>query len=591
MSHPVQSVQPQQFLSVDNIMMCMDVFRRYMQEKFSFDVESSVAGGAANLRKVMYEKMQDVVSRYPDASAVGLTLRDLNNLTLNAARDHFKASHRLQRGGAAAAETEPAIPGLSVRPTAASSSELAPESKFKSLEAERNAFAAAQRRAPSSSALDEPIKESALDASEFEAKIQALRSMRQDAGQDGQQPPQPPQQDSLEHRLEQQLAIELKKQSEDRRLDENVAIATAVAVLDGHHPGKELFTTLGQPPPDRPPVLAQQEVIDAGLPVAPRAQYVIPPATLPTRLQEQYLVVNGFDRDWTVHRERFRVVADFGGGFSDTDLQGRYRNIRSLSMKRCIVPQEICDGTAFGAVARSHYNHNYAFNVPYVLVTIDEIADVMDGTNDAVRRSFCQMIVDKHCRSANGRGYFVLVSMQDEKKTFFPTPLSSLSRMTIAIRKPNGDIFNLSRDDFALGGLGHDPLNPTYVQVMLDKFFDKNEFFRGDTIRIKGWKGSLASAASRRLEEFVNRTSGHDILEMGQPNAQGYYKTFYLRAPGAFDPEQGKFAADADAIQAIGEASSPAAGAAAVINMSLQCTFSFKMELVTPDASATVLSH
>jgi hypothetical protein len=576
---PQQQQTPSSFMSVENMKVCMTVFKKYMFERHAYDVESDVVGGAAGLRKVLYAKMQGVASMYPDPKAAGLSLRDMNNLTLNECRDHYKNS------SSSSSEAPPPQVPLSTRPTQSTIAPLTAgpvvnedvEQSLKSLEAMRRQHDPVRTPPSSASAasLLEPFKENALASSDFEAKMAALKSDRE-------------------------TATVPVQQETNQRFEETVSIISNSAAAGSDHPGKDLALASGsvfKAPPTPTPVSAPSPDLSPSSTMQDRSKFITTLTNVPTKLTDQYLIVNGSDRDWNLYRDRFRVVADFGGLHGDSDLQGRYRNIRSISMKRCIIPQEICDVSSFGNVAKSFYTHNYSFNVPYVLISIDEIADVFDGTNDAVRRSFCQMIVDKHYRSANGRGYFVLVAMQDERKVFHPVPLSRLSKMTITVRKPNGEIFNESRDDFSVAGVSMDPVNPTYVQIMFDKYFDKNEFYKGDTIRIKRYQLSRptqdiavaqgSTGSLRKMEDFINRASGHDIMELGQPNQQGYFKTLFIRAPGKFDPAQGRFVTESECMDVLNADDVVAiADTAHAINMSLQCSFSFKLELVSPDVSA-----
>ncbi len=549
--------------------LCLGVFTKYMQERHGYDVESETVGGTAGLRKVLYEKMQVVSTAHPDPVAERLSLRDLNNITLNHCKEHYKS--KIQ-----APSTDALVSDRPKRadPVATEHASASIEKDLQALEVARRQHqpyigggdnvATVNPNTASTNKLLEPFKENALASSDFEAKMAELKSVRDSVEPDH---PPPPQQSSPHH-------------GDNTRLQESISIVNNVMATHhptNDHPAKDIVEAVisVSPPPSAPvPVPVTARVEDS-------SRFITNVSNLPKKVVDQFLIVNGSDRDWSLYRDRFRVVADFGGLQGDADLQGKYKNIRSISMKRCIIPQEICDFSSMGHVTKSFFTHNYSFNVPYVLISIDEISDVFDGTNDAIRRSFCQMIVDKHYRSANGRGYFVLVAMQDERKMFHPTPLSRLSRMTIAVRKPNGDIFNESKDDYNVVGIADDPVNPSYLQLQMDKYFDKNEFFKSDTIRIRGYRNNQ----SRLLEEFVNRFGGHDIMELGQPNQHGYYRTLYIRAPGNFEPSQGKFVTDADAMDALASTTTGPLSGVHVINMSLQCSFSFKLELIAPDVS------
>jgi hypothetical protein len=520
------------FLSVDNLKLCIDVFQDYMTDKYAINIKAR----DPEYKKTIYKVMVETSKVHPPSEM--LSRRDMNNLFLNASRDHYlrafnmdKSSSRTRlKGDVGLYEGRKAMPPMA----RAMPQQLGQLPSIGHLPGPPTP-------APAPTA-EEPFKETAFDPSEFDRKMIALRDMR---GTD----------------------------KEDATLvDEKAKAVVADALKLSLEPVASNEGSGGAAP------VSQLAVASLDM-----AQFVAPPAAS-TYVTERYLIVNGFDRDWSLNKQRFRVVADFGA-MSGNDLQQRYKNIRSISIKRAIIPQEISDTPNLSHPGKTIYNHAFSFSMPYVLIAIDEIQSVFDGTNDTVRRSFCQMIVDKHYRAANGRGFFVLQAMQDEKKTFYPTPMSGLNRLTIAVRKPNGELYNESKDDYAVVGLQHDGLNPSYVMIVLDKYFDKNEFWKGDSIRIQGFKmdTSNTSGGVRRLSDFMNQPTGHVIAEMGQPNPSGYFKTFYVRAPGDFDAERGVDALDKDALQAIDQGGTVRGE---IMNTTLQCVFSFKVETISADLAA-----
>jgi hypothetical protein len=207
---------------------------------------------------------------------------------------------------------------------------------------------------------------------------------------------------------------------------------------------------------------------------------------------------------------------------------------------------------------KSEYMNDYSFNYPYIMLAIDGIDDVYDGTNDRVRRAFCLMIYKTAYRTKNGRGYIVLEPMQEEKKLFYPVPLGSLKNMRLTLIRPNGAVLNNSTDDYLVSKVEHEDYNPTYLRIVLDKFFDKNDYFVGDLVLFRGYEAKqlLANAptegaAYKRVNDFINRTEGHEIVESGQVNDNGFYRTFYIMAPGTLDKATGRLSLDYTIINTI----------------------------------------
>ena len=52
------------------------------------------------------------------------------------------------------------------------------------------------------------------------------------------------------------------------------------------------------------------------------------------------------------------------------------------------------------------------------------------------------MIFDKEFISENGRSYVVMRNSQDEKKSFYPKPLSSLNYIDIKLLRPDNTLVN-----------------------------------------------------------------------------------------------------------------------------------------------------
>jgi hypothetical protein len=534
------------FMSVDNLKLCIDVFSNYMQNRYGFDVVNS----KTNPKKVLYELMTSVNDKYVHVDRV--TLKDMNNIVLNSARDFYIKANSLvamaaeQVAAAAKAPTATtkaathlgyvARPERTDRPVDA-------DKDFKALEDERNAMFAKPQETNDN--IQKPYTENAFDASEFDKRLSQLRTMRGDVNNT-----------ITTERLQQDAANKI--------------------TIESFHP-KSLFE-------DIETSKRQERHHEPSHHSVEQKEFVVAP-TSKTYCVDRYMSVNGFDRDWFKHKHRFQLVADFSS-YAENDLQNRYRNITSICIKRVIIPQEIVEEDCFGARPRTHYIHPMSFTFPYVLVTIDEIADMYDGTNDNVRRTFCKMIVDKQFCAKNGRGFLVLQTMQDEKKTFYPTPLSRLSRLTISIRKPNGELFNQSRDSYRVTTLEYESFNPQHLKVVLDKYFDRNEFFKGDMIKMQG--DTLTHATTR---EFINRQTGHEIMEMGQPNEQGFFKTFYINAPGSFDEENGLYTIDKATCESIdANTNSGEPCIANIMNMSLQCVVAMKMEQMVADPGRLALT-
>lgn len=300
--------------------------------------------------------------------------------------------------------------------------------------------------------------------------------------------------------------------------------------------------------------------------------------------------------------EEIEIVVD-----QDASMIGTFKNIHSIQITNVSIPTEIFqtyvteggvnplqqDGTQF---------YNYNFNFPYILCNIDEFQDIYDGTDDTIRKTFCQLQYDNFVKTPNGRGYIILKPVQNEKKIFHPTPLSTLPTMNISLVKPNGELLNNTEDGLSVFTVSlHQNF---YLKVVTKEFFDKNAFYHGDYIRIKNFNiypitSELSKENIEKMNRFMNKPEGHVVFEIGDPNESGYYNSFHIFAPGQFDKSVGKFVVDTTLTNTLTLFNNHLIGNnffdpnnelnkdfenGYLINMSLQNSISLTVEMYKPDA-------
>jgi len=542
--------ESESFMTVDNMLLCIDVFDKYMKDKYDFDIINDARD--TNVKQVLYKIMNQVEQEYRNE----LNLKDKNNVVLNIARDHYKQLYKLAKKSKKInvknLQREQEVFGTrsmnmtQIKPQALFERGRSTENEYKHLEEARKQEI--QRAQPK---FDDPVTEDAFRPDDFMKKVADLTKTRGDMTSIPQE------------RLQQDTEFAKRTISDVEPKDMYVANGNGLLETDHMPISKSVL----------------------------RQEFVTNP-TSKIYTAEKYFCINGFDRDWSIATQRFRFTTDFSA--NDNSIQHRYKNIKSLSVKRIIIPQEIRDNSSINNVPKSYYNYSFNFNFPYIFLQIDELDNVYDGTSETIRKGFTQMIVDKCYYAPNGRGYLVLQSMQDEKKVF-QTPLSELSRLTISIRKPNGELFNESVDDLKVFKIEYELVNRQYLKIVTNKFFDKNEFYKGDTVVLKGYaltplSPSMSQTAIKTLNDYINRPQGHEVIELGQANDSGYYRNFYIKAPGSFDESCGKFVVDStliDCLDAYNGAydfnANPTSTNGAMLNMALQCVFSFKIEQIMPD--------
>ena len=228
---------------------------------------------------------------------------------------------------------------------------------------------------------------------------------------------------------------------------------------------------------------------------------------------------------------------------------------------------------------------------------IDEFQDIYDGTDSNIRKAFCQLQYKEFIKTPGGRGYIIFKPVQDEKKIFYPTCLSTLPTLNISLRKPNGELLDKSEDGISISHIAVD--QTYYFKITTATYFIRDSFMKGDNIKIKDFTLYKLSKSECILESdiqnliaFINRDEGHIIHEIGDPSDDGYFNSFYMYAPGHLDREAGRFVVESkpkDTLTtfnaAIGSLTTYIHKYGNVINLSLQHSISMTVEMYKHDSS------
>lgn len=355
-------------------------------------------------------------------------------------------------------------------------------------------------------------------------------------------------------------------------------------------------------PPDPKQLLMQSTPLRQLPPaLAPAEDVVIEQEICKERLIK-YALVNGHDRDPRQFQYRYQFAADLSGF--------RFRNVSSVEFTSLIIPSEIANASASSV---RQFRHDFGLAQPYLMLSVKEMDGVYEGS-ELVRRATCMFSHDSTYQAPNGRGYVILRPLQNEMKVYSPTPLSTLPNLTLSVLKPNGAIFNQSQDTCKVCKIEYEPYNRLYLKLVTDAYFDRNEFFVGDTVLVRNMR--LANAPA--LENYLNRPEGHDVTEVGPANQAGFHRFFYIRAPTELDQSKGTLELRADIMSEVPgfvtSAPAPLAGGAActcddpapvldpnavvpsppsanvasagtLLNMSLQVSVSMRVTMLQGDAA------
>ena len=286
---------------------------------------------------------------------------------------------------------------------------------------------------------------------------------------------------------------------------------------------------------------------------------------------ENNLFIYSADRDWlrSNKENRYSFTVNFdpaanGQGFgSSLASQQKFKNIVRIELVKAIMPGESLNVTVYrdnteNQVTDTDYQDNI-LNLPYVTLRVAELENNNYGTDNFLDRSFgvlqydAQWVSDQTRQHPTHRGFLAMIpKFLKCQKEYYPTPLSTLQKMTIDLRRPNGELISTSPDTFDIGGIicpqtgtlvstifpftiplqngvGSNAYNvmippatgdSANFYINTSKYFSKFEMSAGDRIQISGYNyGSEAladpgnGAALRDFCAWVNRPEGHIVLD------------------------------------------------------------------------------
>jgi hypothetical protein len=563
------------FKSIENMKACLSIFGRYMNDKFQIDIDSLLD---SNPKVALFSIMNDISNTQ---QFVNLTVKELNNIAINKLRNFYVDKYNITESSkklhVASLDREKQVHGsrtvndIQFKPinTKAEVHENI-DKDFDRLMASRTGE---KSIVETQNPIDKPLTEKAMSKDEFQVRLTDFEKHRGDLLQASIDI------SKIHEKSDPKAFYEsvLKKNNEKEKMSFNNQINQT------NHSNTNGLDNVFAPTPEYEHH-ARKDLI-------PVSKYIESPLF--------YMAINGFDRDWDYYKSRFQFSMDF------TNMTRTYKNVCEMSFTKLIIPSEILEERTLTNVPKTNYLHNFRFAYPYLLLMVDEFSDVYDGKTNANQRAFTHFIYEMHYNAPNGRGYIILNPAQHERKVFYPNPLASLQRLSLTIAKPNGTLFNKSQDNNFVWKVEYEEYNRMFLKIVLEKYFDKNEFFVGDIVLVRNFKIPVVLNTSSpeyteynskryiydQIMAFINRQEGHEIIEIGKPNEEGFYRTFYIHAPSKMDTSLGKYVIETpivDTIQSYNELSyaccmSPTP-IGSIINTSLQFSLTMNLKMAIGDA-------
>ena len=304
------------------------------------------------------------------------------------------------------------------------------------------------------------------------------------------------------------------------------------------------------------------------------SQQVLPKEdkTISYREIENNLFIYSADRDWLRNNKenRYNFTVNFdpaanGQSFGPSVAsQQKFKNIVRIELVKCIMPGEALNVTVERTRNNSNTNTDFQdniLNLPYVILRIAELETNNYGTDNFLDRSFGVLQFDTqwssdvayNARPLYNRGYFGMIpKFLKCQKEYYPTPLSTLQKLTIDIRRPNGDPISLAPDTFDIGGviapqigsgvagntfpftniISFSTTNLNYNVVVpaingtaanffinTTKYFSKFQVCMGDRIQVNGYtypdavlNDATYGQCLRAFCAWINRPEGHIVI-------------------------------------------------------------------------------
>ena len=354
-----------------------------------------------------------------------------------------------------------------------------------------------------------------------------------------------------------------------------------IGSFDSMSQGRLLGQANGNPTLSEPQLVAPSRIL-------PQQVLIKEDPVIGYREVENNLFIYSADRDWLRNNKenRYNFTVNFdpaanGQSFGpNIASQQKFKNIVRIELVKCIMPGECLSVTVQRTRNNQYTDTSYMdniLNLPYVILRVAELENNNYGTDNFLDRSFgvlqydAQWLSDSTIQTPYTRGFLGMIpKFMKCQKEYYPTPLSTLQKMTIDLRRPNGELISSAPDTFDIGGIiapqtatsyvesafqGTDiigsafpftntiklgdttlnynvvipPINGTAANFFINttKYFTKFEVCPGDRIQIGGYNYPEAvlndPAYGQTLRAFctwINRPEGHIVLNFAHSVAQ-----------------------------------------------------------------------
>lgn len=284
---------------------------------------------------------------------------------------------------------------------------------------------------------------------------------------------------------------------------------------------------------------------------------IIPQDDILSYKENEYnLVIYSADRDWynntRENRYNFSVTfnpANNSQGFKySPSANMRFHNIVRIEMVKALVPNESVNTliTNTGTGAAPTYGTSTNLNVltePGIIIRVDELESNVFGTDNQLDRAFATLQYDAQWVSdatTSNPGYLAMIpKFLKCQKTYYPTPLATLTKLTIQLQRPNGNLVNDALDTLDISGifastsfipayssssvymnaaLKDTNNNATFYTIVTKTYFSRFAFAKNDRINIQNINTALITgndSAKSDFKSYMETNTGLLIVATG----------------------------------------------------------------------------
>ena len=226
-----------------------------------------------------------------------------------------------------------------------------------------------------------------------------------------------------------------------------------------------------------------------------------------------------------------RCISIDGQGRDVAEYPMRYKFISTLNEALRTVST-----VSASSVVISNKDHN--INCPYLLLVINELSGKWTYSDrEPVRRSFAKLVPQTTYSSPKGREYIVLQPLCAGHSVQFNPPLPSLSKLSISLTRPSGELVSAARDDYCACKVIQSS-DGNWI-VVTSTFWLTSEFETGDIVYLTG-----DSSGNDALDAYLFREQGHEVLDIGRPLTDEGCNKVIIRYAGRISQSTGAYEQD-----------------------------------------------